>query len=73
MNHLSTEHTLIAAVPILVILAVLSAAIIVFPKTNLDTRSKAAETLPQQKLDTTTPVTIPTTIEPAYTFPETIE
>ncbi|MBU1200616.1 hypothetical protein KJ953_03775 [Patescibacteria group bacterium] len=61
MTNLSTEHTLIAAIPILVVLAVLSAAIIVFPKVNLDTSSRATE-----------PVIIPTTIEPSitpYTFP----
>jgi hypothetical protein len=75
MTSLSTEHTLITAIPILVVLAVLSAAIIVFPKTNLDTRSRAAnpladQVLPQQKLD------VPTTIEPnatPYIFPKTIE
>jgi hypothetical protein len=63
MTSLSTEHTLIAAIPILVVLAVLSAAIVVFPKVNLDTRSRASE-----------PVIIPTTTEPnptPYTFPQT--
>ena len=75
MTSLSTEHTLIAAIPILVVLAVLSAAIIVFPKTNLDPSSRAnqVETSlnpPQQKLE------LPTTIEPStapFKFPETIE
>ncbi|MBU1071388.1 hypothetical protein KKG65_03190 [Patescibacteria group bacterium] len=75
MTNLSTEHTLIAAIPILVVLAVLSAAIIVFPKVNLDDRSRASDplasqVLPQQKLD------VPTTIEPSitpYTFPKTSE
>jgi hypothetical protein len=78
MTSLSTEHTLIAAIPILVVLAVLSAAIIVFPKTNLDPSSRANQELTtpkevepqQQRLD------LPTTIEPTvtpYLFPQTIE
>ncbi len=70
MTNLSTEHTLIAAIPILVVLAVLSAAIIVFPKVNLDTSSRATE------LPTQSPVIIPFTIEPSvtpYTFPQTLE
>jgi len=70
MTSLSTEHTLIAAIPILVVLAVLSAAIIIFPKTNLDTSSRATE------LPTQSPVVIPNTIEPSTTpfvFPLTTE
>ena len=74
MTSLSTEHTLIAAIPILVVLAVLSAAIIVFPKINLDDRSRAREpktnqVLPQQK------ISVPTTVEPTttpYVFPQTL-
>lgn len=75
MTSLSTEHTLIAAIPILVVLAVLSAAIIVFPKTNLDPSSRASQVESnlnnqQEKID------LPTTIEPTttpYLFPQTIE
>lgn len=68
MTSLSTEHTLIAAIPILVVLAVLSAAIIVFPKVNLDSSSRASQ------LPTQTPVAIPSTTEPNITpfvFPQT--
>jgi len=76
MNSLSAEHTLVTAIPLLVVLAVLSAAIIVFPKTNLDTSSRATQgsnptgVEPQQK------IIIPTTIEPSTTpflFPLTSE
>jgi len=70
MTSLSTEHTLIAAIPILVVLAVLAAAIVVFPKTNLDNRSRASQ------LPTPTPAIIPATAEPSptlYIFPHTIE
>lgn len=64
MKSLSSEHTLVAAIPILVVLAVLSAAIVAFPKANLDNRSRASE--PQ------TPIVIPVTNEP-FQFPQTIE
>lgn len=69
MTSLSTEHTLIAAIPILVVLAVLSAAIIIFPKTNLDTSSRANQT----PTPTSTPTPTPTTIEPSptpFSFPQ---
>ena len=79
MTSLSSEHTLIAAIPILVVLAVLSAAIIVFPRTNLDTSSRANQSPPSLSPNpspTQSPVVIPTTIEPSltpYAFPQTIE
>ena len=68
MTNLSTEHTLIAAIPILVVLAVLSAAIIVFPKANLDTRSRAHLRVQPSN----TPIPLPTTVEP-FLFPSTSE
>jgi len=76
MTSLSTEHTLIAAIPILVVLAVLSAAIIVFPKTNLDPSSRANEVNPSEALRKggPTPIDLPTTTESLptpYSFPST--
>jgi hypothetical protein len=83
MKSLSTEHTLIAALPILIVLAVLSAAIIVFPKVNLDDRSRATQPKSTDiNKASGSPLTLPQTTEPTspstnpltpYQFPATLE
>lgn len=76
MTSLSTEHTLIAAIPILFVLAVLSAAIIVLPKTNLDTSSRASQGFNPTGVEPQQKIIIPTTTEPSptpYLFPKTSE
>lgn len=59
MKNLSAEHTLLALLPIILVLIAIVGALVIFPK-NVDPRSRASEAKP-----TPTMVTIPT--QPAPT------
>lgn len=59
MKGLNAQQTLLATLPILIVLLGLVGALIFFPKQNLDDRSRASETTPTPSI-----ATIPVTPKP---------